>query len=323
MSYSQTINFTLTIENNEVLVYNNHNNLTYTISLHTECLINDKAYKVQQVYDNLIDTALIIINSQSSTNHFLIDNIYEVHSPELILITDKNKTRLKLKKTSSKSDLMNKLSTINNKEILQNNLKEIFSKVVQFEFYLKDRKENLVNQQIKLLNEVKMINDVTLDNLATKRDQFKIILDNLISKHGKEQFEDMSNAKFKKTKSHANEKPTIKLTDVDIRYADIQGQAYCCIGINSGCTKRVVYGSNPYTTDSALCTAALHCGLINENGGIFVVKKIGSLNIYPSSTSNDVTTTQWNSAWEGVSLHQSDIEVLAHTKFEYCGQYNK
>ena len=50
-----------------------------------------------------------------------------------------------------------------------------------------------------------------------------------------------------------------------------------CKGINNGCENHHIYlGFNQqFFTGSNYCKAAFHAGIINENGGFFVVKEIG------------------------------------------------
>jgi hypothetical protein len=56
-----------------------------------------------------------------------------------------------------------------------------------------------------------------------------------------------------------------------------------------------IWGSNPYTADSNLCTAALHAGMIGTGGGVVqVVGRPGS-DAYPASTRNGVASGSWGS----------------------------
>ena len=56
---------------------------------------------------------------------------------------------------------------------------------------------------------------------------------------------------------------------------------------------RSVWGSGPYTSDSDICTAALHDGAINLQGGDVTVLRIGGLNAYAASESNGASTSAW------------------------------
>ncbi|MDU8929192.1 LCCL domain-containing protein [Alisedimentitalea sp. MJ-SS2] len=54
-----------------------------------------------------------------------------------------------------------------------------------------------------------------------------------------------------------------------------------------------VWGSSPYTTDSDICTAAQHAGLIGVEGGTVTVLALDGLGAYAGSEHNGVTTADW------------------------------
>jgi hypothetical protein len=61
----------------------------------------------------------------------------------------------------------------------------------------------------------------------------------------------------------------------------------------SGCGSSIVWGTNPYTDDSSICSAAIHAGTITSAGGAFTVT-IGAGGMqFPASTANGVTTSEW------------------------------
>ena len=64
-----------------------------------------------------------------------------------------------------------------------------------------------------------------------------------------------------------------------------------CNGDESGS----VWGSGPYTSDSNLCVAARHGGVIDASGGTIMVRGADGMEAYPSSTQNGVTTSSWGS----------------------------
>ncbi len=60
-----------------------------------------------------------------------------------------------------------------------------------------------------------------------------------------------------------------------------------------------VWGSDIYTDDSRVCTAAVHAGLITvESGGTVTIEIRGGLASYESTTRNGVTTSSYGS-WTG------------------------
>lgn len=55
----------------------------------------------------------------------------------------------------------------------------------------------------------------------------------------------------------------------------------------------LIWGSGPYTTDSDLCTAAVHAGVIGPEGGPVVARLIAGESSYPASSANGVTSQRW------------------------------
>jgi len=74
---------------------------------------------------------------------------------------------------------------------------------------------------------------------------------------------------------------------------------YYCKGSHNGCQGQmtVVYGTNPYTDDSGKCRAALHSGLITEDGGYFLIKPGGRMANFGASNNNNVTTNFYGPEW--------------------------
>jgi hypothetical protein len=64
-----------------------------------------------------------------------------------------------------------------------------------------------------------------------------------------------------------------------------------CAGPGSGS----VWGSGIYTTDSALCSAAIHSGAIPPGGGTISPKPAAGCPAYVGSAANGVTTSNWAS----------------------------
>ena len=82
----------------------------------------------------------------------------------------------------------------------------------------------------------------------------------------------------------------------DIREGDEELTRVSCPPDGSG---RVVWGTDVYTDDSSVCTAAVHRGLISfEDGGEVLIEHRPGLDSYRGSTRNGVTTSGWRS-WSG------------------------
>lgn len=64
-----------------------------------------------------------------------------------------------------------------------------------------------------------------------------------------------------------------------------------CKGKANNCIEKGdVWGDNPYVRESNLCKAALHSGLITENGGIFMVEEAGTHGGYIGTNKNSITS---------------------------------
>ncbi len=61
------------------------------------------------------------------------------------------------------------------------------------------------------------------------------------------------------------------------------------------CTTGSVWGSGLYTSDSAICVAAVHAGVIKEKGGMVKVTLKPGLPSYSGTFQNGVTTGSWGS----------------------------
>lgn len=60
--------------------------------------------------------------------------------------------------------------------------------------------------------------------------------------------------------------------------------------------KGTVWGTNPYISDSAICAAAVHAGVITTRGGAVAVTKVPGIEQYEATRQFGVTSLPW-SAW--------------------------
>lgn len=74
-----------------------------------------------------------------------------------------------------------------------------------------------------------------------------------------------------------------------------------CSGNESGS----VWGSGPYTSDSDLCAAARHAGVIGARGGAISVLRAPGLPGYSASTANGVSTQSWGSYGSSVVFNRN------------------
>lgn len=75
-------------------------------------------------------------------------------------------------------------------------------------------------------------------------------------------------------------------------------------------TRGSVWGSNPYTADSSICTAATHAGLTGLGGAVVTVIPMPGQPSYSASSANGVTTQAWRSypqsfTFEGTAAAQA------------------
>lgn len=276
-------------------------------------------------------------NSQINVQKIQFQSFKETNNPILLIEnTDTNeKFELKLKRILSKEELIERLNSLNNCQS-ENNLfkfQSIFTKYKNLKNNSEEKIKQLENnnqQQENTFNSnfLKITSELEETNLNLQEIKKKNEVLNEKELEILEKLKDSKNPnilknilKKEKDKLKYAFEPTREFTELDTLYGELPGEDYVCKGINNGCTISTVYGSNPYTTDSKYCSAALHSGLIDENGGFFHVKNIGNLNNYVGSSNKGVTTNSWNSAWGGLSFHYSDITLDTNQKINGCGLY--
>lgn len=64
----------------------------------------------------------------------------------------------------------------------------------------------------------------------------------------------------------------------------------------SGCVKEggVIWGTGIYTSDSSICRAAIHAGVLQDNGGLIELIRKPGLDLYESSLHRGIQSTQYN-----------------------------
>ena len=92
---------------------------------------------------------------------------------------------------------------------------------------------------------------------------------------------------------------TITWTTQADAYRGRNGQQLTFICPGGGSISSRVWGTNVYTDDSPVCTAAVHAGFINViNGGRVTIEIRPGASSYESTTRNGVTTKAYG-AWPG------------------------
>ncbi|MFT4150507.1 MAG: LCCL domain-containing protein [Paracoccaceae bacterium] len=64
----------------------------------------------------------------------------------------------------------------------------------------------------------------------------------------------------------------------------------------------LVWGSGPYTVESALCAAAAHAGIVGEGGGPVAVARGGPADSFAASLRNGIASLSWGAARESLSV---------------------
>jgi hypothetical protein len=77
------------------------------------------------------------------------------------------------------------------------------------------------------------------------------------------------------------------------------GQRFALVCPANGTLSSRVWGTDLYTNDSSVCTAAVHAGLIKrETGGVVTIEVRPGTNSYQGSTRNGVSSRSYGS-WNG------------------------
>ena len=86
--------------------------------------------------------------------------------------------------------------------------------------------------------------------------------------------------------------------------ADVQTLACSCSADAAGSS---VWGSDPYTADSAICAAARHAGLLAAgSGGIVNVLRVPGLDAYRGSVSNGVESRDWGAYASSITFNRNE-----------------
>jgi hypothetical protein len=72
------------------------------------------------------------------------------------------------------------------------------------------------------------------------------------------------------------------------------GRTYL-VNCPASCTSSTIWGASVYSDDSAVCTAAIHAGVLTAAGGQTVVTIAPGQASYSATTANGVTSSSWGS----------------------------
>ena len=260
-------------------------------------LINLNNNKVYTPNESVFNNKSIIteILNDSSNLKFTVNNIFENDNLEVVF-NDIHKVfflrQLSRKELEEKLD--NYGSESKNVNIL---LKTILSL------------ETTLNSKLSSLEKLIAHNANNIESKTANFKEMAAIYQKEIKLIKELKFEDLNKLLKSIEKDEKREKLAHeKSSELDEKFKHINGEIYFCKGKSNGCTcVGTLWGSNPYTTDDGnlYCLAALHSGMIDENGGYFELKRIGNYPEFPASVQNGISSSRWGS-YNGYSIHSTD-----------------
>lgn len=94
---------------------------------------------------------------------------------------------------------------------------------------------------------------------------------------------------------NGNDEPAADIACSDT-FAKYDGKKSVVVKCPKGCSSGTVYGTDVYTSDSAICVAAVHAGKIEaDSGGEVTVKSVPAESSYKASKRNGVQSIAWGS----------------------------
>jgi hypothetical protein len=88
----------------------------------------------------------------------------------------------------------------------------------------------------------------------------------------------------------------------------------------AACDAGSVWGTGSYSTDSSICTAAAHAGVISlETGGTFLLELTAGQETYPASEQNGIASSEWG-AWD-LSMVPRSLEMVQLSCDATASQY--
>lgn len=95
-----------------------------------------------------------------------------------------------------------------------------------------------------------------------------------------------------------------KMRDVAVQNKDL-GASFT-VSCPADCQGGSIWGTDTYTTDSSVCMAGIHAGIITkEKGGAVKVTVVKSLETYTGSERNGITTSNWGTSWGDTAFQVS------------------
>ncbi len=95
-----------------------------------------------------------------------------------------------------------------------------------------------------------------------------------------------------------------KMRDVAVEKKELGASFTVSCPVN--CSGGSIWGTDTYTTDSSVCMAGIHAGVITgEKGGNVKVTVVKSLEKYDGSERNGVITGNWGGSWGDTAFQVS------------------
>ena len=94
---------------------------------------------------------------------------------------------------------------------------------------------------------------------------------------------------------------TTKMKDVSVKNKEVG--AYFHVKCPANCKMGTVWGTDIYSTDSSVCAAGVHAGVINQKGGgSFKVTVIKAPDKYFGSWKNEVKSDNWKTPFASTAF---------------------
>lgn len=91
--------------------------------------------------------------------------------------------------------------------------------------------------------------------------------------------------------------------------SDMRGDEPVICACNAGMDAGSVWGSGPYTGDSAVCAAAAHAGALEAGVGVVVLLPMGPQDGFAASERNGVSTSKWGGYGSSYAVFAAQLEI--------------
>ena len=98
-------------------------------------------------------------------------------------------------------------------------------------------------------------------------------------------------------------------------------ESYAC-ECPAGAPQGSIWGTGVYTSDSDICTAALHAGVIGTSGGAILALEQSGQESYPASTANGVESRAWGAYGSSFIFEAKGPRAVVSGTAPACGRFD-